>query len=241
MAERLWLNECLQCQKQEQTGNLWGVQTLCFLIKLSTDYVNETEETYVSGYFSVLVLLWWASGSAVYNRKSALLINVRALVLIINKRRSKYDEWRDRGQIYLTSLQPICCRSSCRSVSDVRGRMFFSSSSLLLGLFPSLMASVSRRRILLAREPTKTKIQQTLSSTRFLTQAKHLLMQYGKNRKWETGIGLWRNVLSIVRWQQETCTVTSVSKRQHVFPVWLSTCLYLCFAKNSFVEKFSKC
>lgn len=54
---------------------------------------------------------------------------------------------------YLTSLQPICWRSSCLSVSELRGKMFFSSSSFLLGRFPSLMFRVSRRRILLAREP----------------------------------------------------------------------------------------
>lgn len=55
--------------------------------------------------------------------------------------------------VYLTSLQPICWRSSCLSVSELRGRMFFSSSSLLLGRFPSLMLSVSRRRIFMAKEP----------------------------------------------------------------------------------------
>lgn len=55
--------------------------------------------------------------------------------------------------VYLTSLLPICWRSSCLSVKELRGRMFFSSSSLLLGRFPSLMFRVSRRRILMARAP----------------------------------------------------------------------------------------
>lgn len=54
---------------------------------------------------------------------------------------------------YLTSLVPICCRISCLSSSEVRCKMFLSSSSFLDGLLPSLIARVSRRRILLARAP----------------------------------------------------------------------------------------
>lgn len=72
-----------------------------------------------------------------------------------------------RMSVYLTSLQPICWRSSCLSVSELRGRMFFSSSSFLLGRFPSLMFRVSRRRILMAKEPS-IEMQQGELVTSFL-------------------------------------------------------------------------
>lgn len=55
--------------------------------------------------------------------------------------------------VYLTNLQPICWRSSCLSISELRGRMFFSSNSFLLGRFRSLRFRVSRRRILIVKEP----------------------------------------------------------------------------------------
>lgn len=58
---------------------------------------------------------------------------------------------------YLTSLVPICCRISCLSSSDVRCKMFLSSSSFLDGLLPSLIARVSLRRILLAKAPEDLK------------------------------------------------------------------------------------
>lgn len=70
--------------------------------------------------------------------------------------------------VYLTSLQPICWRSSCLSVSELRGRMFFSSSSFLLGRFPSLMFKVSRRRIFMAKEP-KTKLKHIEASQDYKT------------------------------------------------------------------------
>lgn len=54
---------------------------------------------------------------------------------------------------YLTSFVPIWCLISCRSSSDVRCKMFLSSNSFLDGLLPSLIARVSLRRILLAKEP----------------------------------------------------------------------------------------
>lgn len=60
---------------------------------------------------------------------------------------------------YLTSLVPICCRISCRSSSDVRCKMFLSSSSFFDGLLPSLIARVSLRRILLAKAPEDWKRQ----------------------------------------------------------------------------------
>lgn len=60
---------------------------------------------------------------------------------------------------YLTSLVPICCRISCLSSSDVRCKMFLSSSSFFDGLLPSLIARVSLRRILLAKAPEDWKRQ----------------------------------------------------------------------------------
>ena len=54
---------------------------------------------------------------------------------------------------YLVSLVPICCRSSSRSSSVCRGRMFFSSSSRLEGLLLSLMAKESFLHTFMAREP----------------------------------------------------------------------------------------
>lgn len=54
---------------------------------------------------------------------------------------------------YLTSFVPIWCLISCLSSSDVRCKMFLSSNSFLDGLLPSLIARVSLRRILLAKEP----------------------------------------------------------------------------------------
>ena len=54
---------------------------------------------------------------------------------------------------YLVSLLPICCRSSSRSSSVCRGRMFFSSSSRLEGLLLSLMAKESFLHTFMAREP----------------------------------------------------------------------------------------
>lgn len=54
---------------------------------------------------------------------------------------------------YLTSFVPIWCLISCLSSSDVRCKIFLSSNSFLEGLLPSLIARVSLRRILLAKEP----------------------------------------------------------------------------------------
>ena len=58
---------------------------------------------------------------------------------------------------YLTSFVPIWCLISCLSSSDVRCKMFLSSNSFLDGLLPSLIARVSLRRILLAKEPEEMK------------------------------------------------------------------------------------
>ncbi|TNN79523.1 hypothetical protein EYF80_010340 [Liparis tanakae] len=59
--------------------------------------------------------------------------------------------------VALTSSWQCECSGPMES-GELRGRMFFSSSSVLLGRFPSLMFRVSRRRIFMARAPgTKTR------------------------------------------------------------------------------------
>lgn len=140
----LWLSRLWDEENKSQSGrnhrDYWWIFSLCFVKK------------FIGAQFILIykTRLWPTKiQSKLLTKLSMLVSNILAVT----------DQ---DGLEYLTSLQPICCHSSCRSISEVRGRMFFSSSSFLLGLLPSLIASVSLRLILLAREPIKRKLNNKL-------------------------------------------------------------------------------
>lgn len=84
---------------------------------MSTDYVNEivTEETYVSEYFSVQALLWWAFGSAVYG-KTKTRISLGETTKTIDKSLDCFVKEKQAQFILLKTLKIIRNKTSVQCI-----------------------------------------------------------------------------------------------------------------------------
>lgn len=145
---------------------LTALESLLFLFEKQTNWKNKPKP---SGFFpaeqksTIDILKWWEKLKYIFPDSCTMRIlhctldwtcsvNPRFLILHLYSVKPHFlCNW------YLTSFVPIWCLISCLSSSDVRCRMFLSSNSFLDGLLPSLIARVSLRQILLAKEPEERK------------------------------------------------------------------------------------